>query len=348
MKDEIYQIELGNGRIGFHAGNHDKVLLDHLNLKVLKGELVALIGKNGTGKTTLLRSMMGLHYLLQGEVKIDQQNLQLLTPGDIARKIGFASTSLPDNPEMTVEELVRIGRYPYTDFFGLLRQDDHDKIKKAIHVCGIEHLRNNKLSELSDGERQKSMLARVFAQDTDVILLDEPTSFLDIPNKYEIFTLLSSLTEEGKTIIFTTHDLNIAGRYADKIWLIRGNSIIDGAPEDLFLGQDINEMFTSEKIELDKQSGEVIPRFVFQHSVILHSCESCEIAETWTRRALQRKGIAVAGKENDLKKTLIRVSISKEKNTFTWNLHYNDKNIFASTIYQFIKQLENLINHELN
>ncbi len=348
MKDEISQIELRKGRIGFHTGNHDKVLLDDLNLKILKGELVALIGKNGSGKTTLLRSMMALHYLLQGEVKIDQQDIRLMTPADIARRVGFVSTSLPDNPEMTVEELVRIGRYPYTDFFGILRQDDHDKIKRAINVCGIEHLRNNKLSELSDGEKQKSMLARVFAQDTDVILLDEPTSFLDIPNKYEIFTLLRSLSTEGKTIIFTTHDLNIAGRYADKIWLIRGSSIIDGAPEDLFLGQDIKEIFTSEKIEMDKQTGEVIPLIYYKYSVILHSCETCEIAETWTRRALQRKGIAVVEKETDLKKNLIRVFISKEKNTFTWNLQYSDTKIFTSTIYQFIKQLENLINHELN
>lgn len=348
MKEDVYRIELEGCRIGYHEGKDEKVLLEHLNLKVLKGELIALIGKNGSGKTTLLRSLVGLQQLLYGKIKIDHRDINLFSSEEIARRVGFVSTSLPDNPEMTVEELVRIGRYPYTNFFGVLRQLDFDKIKRAISVCGIEHLQNNKINELSDGERQKSMLARAFAQDTAIILLDEPTSFLDIPNKYEIFTLLKKLAAEGKTIIFTTHDLNLAGRYADKLWLIKESSILDGAPEDLFLGQEIKELFTSEKIDMDQQTGEVIPRIFYYQSVILYSCKACKLAEIWTRRALQRKGIGILENETGNKKTSLRVSISKEKNNFTWNIHYMNKKLFATSIYHFIKQLENLINHELN
>ncbi len=348
MRKQDIKIEIQNCHFGYHKKGQKNILLEDISLMAFQGELIALIGKNGSGKTTFLRTLTGLQQLLEGKISIEQKNVSDFHANELARKVGFVSTFIPDNPEMTVEELVRIGRYPYTNFFGVLRLHDIHKVKEAIDICGIKDLQGKKISEISDGERQRTMLARVFAQDTDIILLDEPTSFLDIPNKFDIFNLLGKLSKEGKIIIFTTHDLNLATRYADKIWLIKGRSVAEGAPEDLFLGTEMREQFVSDKLTIDPETGEIGPKFHPGKSLILHVGKDCELAEIWTKRAFARRGIVVLCDENEAVKDSVRVFISKEKNKYIWNLQKENQNLFLTSIYLLINQLENSISHELN
>ena len=309
---------------------------------------IAIAGNIGSGKTTFLRTLTGLQKALNGKIIIGNTDIKNFRSHELARIIGFVSTFLPDNPEMTVEELVRIGRYPYTNFFGVLRKNDVEKIAESISVCGINHLKDKPTQTLSDGERQKAMLARAFAQDTDIILLDEPTSFLDIPNKFEIFHLLKDLAKEGKTIIFTTHDLNLATSYADKLWLIHEKIISEGAPEDMFLGPEIARLFASEKLRLDPETGDIGPGISPGASVILNYREEHKLAGIWTKKALLRKGIEVRPSGSSTEKTAIRITILKEKNKFVWNLQYENQNLFLVSIYQLIYHLEKITGHELN
>ena len=348
MLREDAVIRIMDSYLGYRSGGTDSVLLEGINLNVYKGELIALIGKNGCGKTTFLRSLIKLHKLIAGELYLFDRDIDAYSSNELARLIGFVSTNIIENAEMSVEELVRIGRYPYTNMFGIMDQSDINQIQSAMNVCGVLHLQNRKLSRLSDGERQRSMLARVFAQDTDIILLDEPTSFLDIPNKFEMFSLLSHLAAKGKSVIFTTHDLNLAAQYADKLWLINNKKISEGAPEDLFLGSEMTEQFAGEKLQLDKETGEFGPKIRENKYVRLSSAAGCDIAEIWTKKAFRRKGIGIS--EGNLIKSnlIIDVFISKEKDKFVWNLSSKSKNLPLTSIYQLITHLENQNYNEFN
>ncbi|MGC9341974.1 MAG: ABC transporter ATP-binding protein, partial [Bacteroidales bacterium] len=237
--------------------------------------------------------------------------------------------------------LVRIGRYPHTNLFGVLKEDDLEIVDKAIHFCGLENYKQTLLSHMSDGERQRAVLARVFAQDTGIMLLDEPTSFLDIPNKFEIFDLLRNLSENGKTIIFTTHDLNLATLYADKILLIHDRSIISGAPEDLYLRPELKSQFASNKLKMNSKTGEFIPHIHPDKKIILTSEPGCENAEIWTRKALTRKGYSVISSEKEKIEGNDSIDIYKEKDKFVWNLHRDKQNLLIPGIYELILKLEN-------
>ena len=333
---------------GYHRKGETVILLNNINLSVKQGELVALIGKNGSGKTTLLKNIAGLHPLLKGNICFDEIILDDLSSNELAKKTGFHSALIPENQEMIVEDLVRLGRFPYTNLFGILNSNDFEIIDNAISVCGIHHLRRKNLGQLSDGERQRAMLARVFAQDTDIILLDEPTSHLDIPNKYEILNLLRNLAQKGKTILFTTHDLHLASAYSDKIWLIHRKSIIEGAPEDLFLGDELREQFITDKLRFDADSGEFIPNYSTPFQVTLIAEKNCNSALRWTKKALRRKGIGIRPGLQPIDSSGIHIEILKENDKFVWNLSSNGQNISLTGIYQLVSKLEKLFKNDFH
>lgn len=341
-------IEIEDCAIGFRGREGSIKLLEKVNLQIRRPELVALLGRNGSGKTTFLRSTMRLQELVSGRIRIKARSLEQFPARILARNVGFVSSVTSGIPEMSVEELVRIGRYPYTNLFGILSEEDIRKVNEAIGICRLEELRNIKLARLSDGERQRAMLASVFSQDTDIILLDEPTSFLDIQNKFDIFGLLNGLVRKGKTIILSTHDLHLATLFADKIWLINERNITEGAPEDLFLGDKLAEQFSSDKVKLDRESGEFGPVLLPGKEVSLRADKDCEIAMIWTRKALRRKGYTVGPGKNFIDSKFPLISILKEKNKFVWKLQQDEQILSLTSIYHLITQLENLINHELN
>lgn len=213
-------IQLKDLSIGYKLHNgKTKTIASHINATVESGMLTCLIGRNGTGKSTLLRTMTGFIPPLEGQVVVEGRDLSMLSATERAKIISIVLTERPETDNITVNELVGMGRLPYTNFWGTLQEEDRQIVDDAMQMIGIYELRNRKIGTLSDGEKQKAMIGKAIAQQTPVIILDEPTAFLDYPSKQETMLLLHQLAQElNKTIFLSTHDLNIAYQVADKIW----------------------------------------------------------------------------------------------------------------------------------
>lgn len=231
---------------GLTIGYQDRVLLRDSNAGFGWGEFTALIGRNGTGKSTLLRTIAGLAKPLSGGVYMDGKPVGKMLPAEIAAAISFVSTDEVRITNLRVADVVGLGRAPYTNWIGQLTDADRLKVEESLSLVGMTHFAQKSMDRLSDGERQRVMIARALAQDTPVILLDEPTAFLDLPNKYEICLLLRTLAhDQGKCIISSTHDLSIALELCDTIAMIddcairygtTGQLVADGAIDRLFEG----------------------------------------------------------------------------------------------------------------
>ena len=217
-------IELKDLTIGYAQKNNTKVVASGINATLHSGRLTCLIGANGIGKSTLLRTLSAFQPPLSGEIFIDNESpipLSTLTDKQLSRLIGVVLTEKPDVQNMTVFELVGLGRSPYTGFWGRLNEEDKEVVKESLRLVGIESLQDRLIQTLSDGERQKTMIAKALAQQTPVIYLDEPTAFLDYPSKVEMLTLLRHLARKtGKTIFLSTHDMELALQIADELWLM--------------------------------------------------------------------------------------------------------------------------------
>lgn len=228
-KIRLNQLEVGYGRRNV-AGPFTATLSD--------SSLTCLIGANGVGKSTLLRTLTGYQSPLAGSVEYfcgQWTALQNLTSHQLARLVAIVLTERTDARRLTAQEVVAMGRSPYTGFWGTGSADDHRIVADCLHMVGIEALAHRRLGTLSDGERQKVMIARALAQQTPVIFLDEPTAFLDYPSRVEVMTLLRQLAhEQGKTLVLSTHDLELAVRMADCIWLMeRQQPLVIGTPAQL-------------------------------------------------------------------------------------------------------------------
>lgn len=250
-------LRLDDLAIGYATGRSTRAVACGLSAEVRGGELTCLLGPNGAGKSTLLRTLSGFLPPLGGEVRLLGRRLDGYAAGELARTLGVVLTDRCEIMNMTVEELAGMGRAPYTGFWGRLGREDRRVVDEAIAQVGIEALRGRMVHTLSDGERQKVMIAKALAQQTPVILLDEPTAFLDYPSKVEIMQLLHRLTREtGKTIFLSTHDLELALQLADRLWLMkRGEGLAVGAPEDLALDGRMERFFARGGILFDPMSG---------------------------------------------------------------------------------------------
>ena len=220
-------VVLKNLSIGYATNGNKKVVAEGLNAAINSGELTCLLGCNGVGKSTLLRTLSSFQPALGGEIMLNASQpsgfrpLTSYTDKELSRMIGIVLTEKPDVRNMTIEELVGMGRSPYTGFWGTLTANDHQIVSEAISMVGIESLRGRMVHTLSDGERQKVMIAKALAQQTPVIYLDEPTAFLDYPSKVEMMQLLRRLAhDQQKTIFLSTHDVELALQLADCLWLM--------------------------------------------------------------------------------------------------------------------------------
>lgn len=228
------------------TGYDHRLLIDKADMAFEAGRFTALVGRNGAGKSTLLRTIAALRRPLSGHVEINGTDTATLSRRDIALSIGFVSTEEVRIADLKVYDVVALGRAPHTNWTGRLTATDHEQVKKALALVGMSSFADKCIANLSDGERQRVMIARALAQDTPIILLDEPTAFLDLPNKYEIFLLLKRLAEqEDKCIVCSTHDLDIALKTCHAIALIDGHDIKcrptgefieEGGTERLFAG----------------------------------------------------------------------------------------------------------------
>ena len=202
-------------------GYGDRLLLDHASATVGAGTLAALTGRNGTGKSTLLRAIAGLGRYREGRILIDGREPVSIKPGELARMVAFVTTERVRIANLRCRDAVALGRAPYTNWIGRMQSEDHEAVMKALEVVGMESYADRTLDSMSDGECQRVMIARALAQDTPVILLDEPTSFLDVPNRYGICSLLRDLAhDEGKCILFSTHEIEIALSLCDSVVLV--------------------------------------------------------------------------------------------------------------------------------
>ena len=226
-----------------------------LNATALPGTLTCLIGHNGTGKSTLLRTIARLQPSIDGRVLIGGNDISTLKPTRLSRMLSIVLTSRPDVRNMTVEELVALGRAPYTGFWGRLSADDRRIVRHSIESVGITAMAERRVCTLSDGEMQKVMIAKSLAQQTPVILLDEPTAFLDFPGKIDLMLLLQRLAhEERKTILLSTHDLETALQTADRLWLLANGALHDGTPHELADRGFIDEYIGRKSVKFDKQT----------------------------------------------------------------------------------------------
>ena len=228
-------ISLNTLSIGYRTKNGTITVASDITADVESGRLTCLIGQNGVGKSTLLRTLAGFQPALGGNINIKGKDTSLYTPRQLAREVSVVLTAKPDVQSMTVKEIVGLGRTPYTGFWGTPGDDDNRIVAESLDMVGISRLADRQITTLSDGERQKMMIAKALAQQTPIIILDEPTAFLDYPSKVEMMQLLLRLSREaGKTIFLSTHDLEIALQIADTIWLMTSDDGVSiGTPTEL-------------------------------------------------------------------------------------------------------------------
>ena len=225
--------------IGYTTKGNEKVVASHLNATISCGELTCLLGQNGIGKSTLLRTLSAFQSPLSGDILLvtsshHPSSITSFSDKELSRLIGVVLTEKPDVQNMTVLELVGMGRSPYTGFWGTLTDEDRQKVDEAISLVHIEPLATRLIHTLSDGERQKVMIAKALAQQTPVIYLDEPTAFLDYPSKVEMMQLLRRLAiDEQKTIFLSTHDVELSLQVADRLWLMEPQGLSVGTPREL-------------------------------------------------------------------------------------------------------------------
>lgn len=249
-------VTLSSLSIGYRLRGGDKVVAAGINASLHAGELTCLIGANGAGKSTLLKTLAAFLPKLGGSIYIKDKEVADYTNRELSQLVGVVLTSRPEAENMTAEEVVGLGRTPYTGFWGTLGTDDKRIVTESMEQVGVAHLAARTVTTLSDGERQKVMLAKALAQQTPIIILDEPTAFLDYPSKVDTLLLLTRLSHEtGKTVFMSTHDLELALQTADRLWLMPGNGhVITGTPRELADSGDLSAFIERRGIEFDKET----------------------------------------------------------------------------------------------
>lgn len=332
--------------IGFkahRAAKPAKIVARNVNVALKGGQVVCLLGPNGSGKSTLIKTLAGLHPPLDGTIKFSERNLSQFTIESLARKISTVLTDRITIGNLSVYELVSFGRSPYTGWYGSLTQEDISIIEWAIKATGIEQFVDRDVLHLSDGERQKVMIARALAQDTSAILLDEPTAHLDLPNRVEIIRLLRTLSHKTrKGILLSTHELDLALKAADQLWLINmEGQVFTGIPEDLVLDGTFESVFEQDSFEFDRATGSFTIHRPSSSPVCL---SGDDIAMFWTRRAIEREGYNVS-QSYDAK---LHIEAIKGVDGFEWNLSNGESEISCSSVRELIRGLNVLARKVVN
>lgn len=258
-------ISLKNLSIGYRSKHQLRTVASAICASLTSSNLTCLIGPNGVGKSTLLRTLAGFQPPLDGEILLSSSStsaqsapptkkLSDFTPTELAREISVVLTSKLDVTQLTVKEVVGIGRSPYTGFWGTLSAEDNGIVSEALQKVGIPQLATRNIQQLSDGERQKVMIAKALAQHTSIIILDEPTAFLDFPSKVETLQMLHRLAhEEHKTILLSTHDVELALQLSDQLWLMEPQHLSIGTPQELAANGSLSRFIERKGIRFDKE-----------------------------------------------------------------------------------------------
>lgn len=314
-------------------GYGDKSIYSNLDLQFEKGEVVCLLGQNGVGKSTLLKTLSGLIEPLTGEIKVNNQLLHDLSKSELAKVISIVTTEKLSAVGLTVLDILMAGRYPHQPWLNNPRQEDFVSIQNAVEQTNIKYLLDKKLHELSDGQRQKVMIARALVQDGQLIFLDEPTAHLDLTNRVEVLKLLKDIaTKQNKSLLISTHELNLAMQFADKLWLMDFDApIISGTPEDLAISGDLTKIFHHQDFDYDLITGKITVPGKLVNNIQIQASEELEF---WIKNALDRIQFSSVEK--------IEIVAKHSKNTVDWQVNRADNSYKGVTIDKLIKQLNSL------
>jgi iron complex transport system ATP-binding protein len=317
--------------LGYRAGRRQRHIADGLELSLNAGEFVCLIGPNGAGKSTLMRTLAGLQPPLAGTITLLAQDISSLSALEMARQLSIVLTERLDSVHLSAYELVALGRYPFTGWAGALTAADQAVIQEALALVGALALAGRSLAQLSDGEGQKVMIARALAQETAVILLDEPTAYLDLPRRVELMSMLRGLTRTtGRAVLLSTHDLDLALRTADWLWLLddTGHMAV-GVPEDLVLTGALERSFASQGVQFEPLTG------AFRHPARAQGEVSLKgegLGVEWTRRALERVGLSLVEEEH----TSVHVIVEQVDDRCIWRIHGAEDQLECGSIGEML------------
>jgi iron complex transport system ATP-binding protein len=252
-------LSTSNLSIGYKTKSATITIAEKINLNLQEGKLIALIGANGIGKSTLLRTLTGIQKPLSGTVLLNEKNIHELDSLTLAQNLSVVLTEKLPPSNLTVWELIALGRQPYTNWIGTLTDNDIARINEAIELTQIGHLTQKRHYEISDGQLQIVLITRALAQDTPIIILDEPTTHLDLLHKVVLFKLLKKLTKEtGKCILFSTHDIDMAIQLSDEIIIMTPENTVQDQPCNLILKGSFNTLFQDEQIVFDREKGKFV------------------------------------------------------------------------------------------
>lgn len=283
---------------GYRKRKSVTTVLRNVDLELHEGELVSLLGANGAGKSTLIRTICGLQPALAGRVMVGDKDVERLTPRQLSKTIALVTTERTFAGGLTVSELVGLGRHPHTGFLGRLDEHDRQIVATAIEKVGISHKSESYVAELSDGERQKVMIAKALAQEAPVIILDEPTAFLDVASRVEVLQLLHDLARnERRTILISSHDIQQSMALSDRLWIVSDiGEIVSGVTEDLILADKISLLFTNRNVAFDPATGDFLTTRKGARQITLKA-DSAELNK-WIANALRRNDLLACEADN--------------------------------------------------
>lgn len=321
-------LNIHNLTVGYSqgAGKGYISIVKNVNETVQAGELICLIGPNGAGKSTLLRTLAGMQPAIEGTVWLMGQDIRTMRAEERARQLSLVLTHKLELDLVSGYTLVAMGRSPYTGWMGQLSSKDHDIIQQSLQLVGAQKLANRMVNTMSDGERQKILIARALAQEPHLMILDEPTAFLDLPRRVECISLLRDLAHHTqRAIVLSIHDLDLALRCADRIWLLPYDGKLRvGVPEDLVLSGAFQRGFENMGVQFDIETGTFLMKQGANKRIALigHG-----VNHFWTQRALEREGFSVQSEPSD---GLTTISLMDEDGTCRWIVDGNDQMPYAS------------------
>ena len=252
-------LSTSNLSIGYQSKKEKNIIAENLNLTFEEGKLISLVGGNGIGKSTLLRTITGIQKPIAGTVMLKEKEIHNYESLALAQNLSLVLTEKLPPSNLSVFELIALGRQPYTNWLGKLTAEDLEKINQAITLTHVEHLIDKKHHEISDGQLQIVLIARALAQDTQLIILDEPTTHLDLFHKVSIFKLLKKLSQEtNKCILFSTHDIDLAIQLSDEMIVMSENSVEQDQPCNLITKGIFNTLFKDSSITFDGEKGKFV------------------------------------------------------------------------------------------
>jgi iron complex transport system ATP-binding protein len=313
--------------VGYRKGKTINWIAEDISFSLKAGQMTCLLGPNGVGKSTLIKAILAHNLPTTGKILFKAEPIRNFDAQAMARKISVVLTDRISPGNLTVKQLVSLGRIPFTNWLGTLAEEDQNAIDSAIEATKIGYLADRKVVELSDGQLQKTMIARALAQDGELMILDEPTAHLDLVNRMEIMQLLREIAHtRKKAILVVTHDLDIAVETADEFWLMPcGGPLLSGTPEDLILSGKINQLLPDTKFYFNPSTGKI------QSSVILDypQIQGAEEVSQWLKLALRKNNIQLGDK----------VEITVQKDPVLFIVKYMGTQKILQSIQEVVEEL---------